>query len=215
MRITKREHATLVISEGDERLVIDPGKLTAPLTDVEAVVAVVLTHEHPDHWSADHLTDLRERFGDIPLYGPAGVATAVGDDLPGAPLRVVAPGDSVTAGEFRLSFHGGQHAQIHSTIPLIENVGVLVNERFYYGGDAYDGPGVPVEVLAAPLSAPWLRIGDVLDYVAAVAPRHTFGTHDALYTPLGLGIVHPLLSKAAERVGGTHHRLDAGESLEV
>ena len=55
MRITKFEHATLTLETDGDKLVIDPGSYTVPLDGLANVVAVVITHEHPDHWTPDHL----------------------------------------------------------------------------------------------------------------------------------------------------------------
>ncbi len=98
-------------------------------------------------------------------------------------MEVVAPGDARGAGPFRLRFFGGKHIVIHESIPIIDNVGVLVNDAFYYGGDSYDRPDGPVEVLAAPIGAPWLKISEAMDYVLAVKPRRAFYTHDAPLSP--------------------------------
>ena len=38
----------------------------------------MLTHEHPDHWTPEHLAHLRRHSPDVPVYAPAGVAAAVG-----------------------------------------------------------------------------------------------------------------------------------------
>ena len=89
----------------------------------------------------------------------------------GIGVEEVAPGDEVEVGPFRLRFFGGRHAQIHSSIPVIDNVGVLVNESLYYGGDSFAVPeGVAVDVLAAPAGAPWMKIAEAMDYVMEVAP---------------------------------------------
>src|SRR5690554_5814944 len=123
MRITKREHACLVVEHSGEQLVIDPGSFTAPLQGIDSIVAVVLTHEHPDHWTPEHLERLREANPDVPIYGPQGVA----DAATGFDVTVVAEGDEVMVGGFTLSFHGSRHAVIHESIPVIDNVGVFVN----------------------------------------------------------------------------------------
>ncbi len=142
-----------------------------PMDELAGVVAVVLTHEHPDHWTSDHLDRIRKAVPDVPIYGPQGVA----DAAPGYDIIVVNPGDTVTVGPFTLRFFGGTHAVIHSSIPVIDNVGVLVNEALYYPGDSYAVPaGVDVRLLAAPLGAPWLKVGDAMDFVLAVAPQSRF-----------------------------------------
>ncbi|MFP3381565.1 hypothetical protein SB767_35190, partial [Bacillus sp. SIMBA_069] len=76
-------------------------------------------------------------------------------------ITVVHPGDSVEAGPFSLRFFGGRHAVIHESIPVVDNVGVLVNDTLYYAGDSFSIPeGVEVDVLAAPAGAPWMKIAE-------------------------------------------------------
>ena len=212
MRVTKHEHAALVLVESGHSLVIDPGSFTSPLDDVEKLAGIILTHEHPDHWTPDHLTRLLAAHPGTPIYGPEGVQqAAVGFDV-----TVVHPGDTLDLGPFHLEFFGGEHAVIHESIPVIDNVGVLVNDALYYPGDSYAVPeGVDVRVLAAPVGAPWLKIGEAMDFVLAVAPREAFGTHDSTLSSAGLGMHRDRLAWAAEQSGGTFHRLDSGDSIEV
>ena len=54
MRITKYEHACLLLTVGDESIVIDPGSFLSPI-EPTGVIAVVVTHEHADHWTPEHL----------------------------------------------------------------------------------------------------------------------------------------------------------------
>ncbi len=211
MRITKHEHACLLVSVGDENLVIDPGNFLS-VTDFHDVTAVVVTHEHADHWTPDTLERLREDNPDVPIYGPAGVAAAA----EGFDVTVVAAGDEVEVGGFRLRFFGGVHAEIHSSIPLIDNLGVLVNDELYYPGDSYTVPeGVEVGTLAAPVGAPWLKIGEAMDFVLAVAPKRAFPTHDMTLSTAGKGMGATRLGWAAEQGGGELTVLQPGETLDV
>ncbi|MFT4052272.1 MAG: MBL fold metallo-hydrolase [Microbacterium sp.] len=210
MRITKHEHACLRLELEDRLLVIDPGNFTLPLEDLHGLVAVVLTHEHPDHWTPEHLARIRSYAPDVPVYAPAGVAAA------GADVTVVSPGDTVTAGPFSLSFHGGTHNVIHSSVPVIENVGVLVNDQFYYPGDSYAlPPHTGMGMLAAPIGAPWLKIGEAMDFVLAARPHRAFGTHDMSLSRVGLEMHRARLKWATEQNGGEFVVLDPGDSVEV
>ena len=212
MRVTKHEHATLTLEDSGSTLVIDPGAFTDPLFDLGEVAGIVLTHEHPDHWTADHLDRILEMSPGTPIYGPAGVAAAAA----GFDVIVVSPGDTLQLGPFRLRFFGGQHAIIHSSLPVVDNVGVLVNDAFYYPGDSYTVPGgVDVQLLAAPLGAPWLKIGDAIDFVLAVKPRQAFGTHDMTLSVLGRDMHRGRLRWATEQNGGEFFELDPGDSLEL
>ncbi|WP_413319029.1 MBL fold metallo-hydrolase [Agrococcus sp. 1P02AA] len=210
MRVTKREHACMILGDEGQQLVIDPGNQTGPVA-APGLVAVVITHEHPDHWDAEHLSALRAAHPSVPIYGPAGVAAAA----EGFDVTVVEAGERVTAGPFRLRFLGGQHAEIHRTVPNVDNLGVLVNERFYYPGDSYTTPDVPVELLATPAGAPWLKIGDVIDFVLEVKPRATFAVHDAPLSEMGLGMAHARIEAAVAEGGGTHHQLAPGASIDI
>lgn len=210
MRITKYEHACLLVTLGDDNLVIDPGSfLTA--TEFAGVVAVVVTHEHADHWTAEHLRRILERNPGARILGPAGVAAAAAD----FEVETVAPGDVVEVGPFKLEFFGGEHAIIHSSIPGIDNVGVLVNDELYYPGDSYALPEVAVGTLAAPVGAPWLKIGDAMDFVLAVKPRRAFPTHDMTLSAAGKQIGGARLTWATEQDGGSFTELQPGETLDV
>jgi len=212
MRITKHEHAALRIEKAGRLLLIDPGSFTLPLDDVARAVAVVLTHEHADHWTPEHLHRIRRDAGDIPVFAPEGVARAAA----GHDITIVHPGDSVEAAPFTLRFFGGRHAVIHESLPVVDNLGVLVDDEFYYPGDSYTVPdGVQVGVLAAPVGAPWLKIGEAMDFVLAVAPRRAFTTHDMTLSTAGLDMGRARLRWAAEQGGGEFTALDPGDSIEV
>jgi hypothetical protein len=107
------------------------------------------------------------------------------------------------------------HQIIHESIPLIQNTGVMVNNQLYYPGDSYTTPDVPVEILACPTSAPWLKIGDVMDFVAAVKPKQSFATHNALLSEEGHDLNNSRVKQVTEANGGIFSFLRIGETLEV
>jgi L-ascorbate metabolism protein UlaG (beta-lactamase superfamily) len=212
MRVTKHEHACLRLDRDGRTLIIDPGSFTLPLADLGGLVGVVLTHEHPDHWTPDHLDRLRKAAPDVPIYGPAGVAAAAA----GYDIITVSPGDTLDLDPFRLQFFGGEHAVIHESIPTIDNVGVLVDDQFYYPGDSYAVPkGHDVALLAAPVGAPWLKIGEAMDFVLAVKPRRAFGTHDMTLSQIGRQMGRSRLQWAVEQNGGEFLALDPSDSADL
>ena len=211
MRLTKLEHAALVVEDSGDRLYIDPGKFTTPITESSGAVAVVVTHRHDDHWTPEQLRRIVEANPGVRIFGPAGVAAAASE----FPVETVAAGDEVEVGPFRLRFFGGKHAQIHPSIPIIDNVGVLVNEALYYAGDSFAVPeGVEVAVLAAPAGAPWMKISEAMDYVQAVAPRRAFPTHEMLLSQAGKALSNGRLAWATEQGGGEYLPLQPGDSID-
>jgi L-ascorbate metabolism protein UlaG (beta-lactamase superfamily) len=208
MIVTKREHACLVLQHEGASLVIDPGSFTA-VFDAPDLVAIVVTHEHADHVTVEHLDRLLAVSPDAALFAPAGVAAAV----PGYAWQIVSAGDARAASPFTLEFSGGQHAVIHRSIPVVDNLGVMVNDALYYPGDSYTDPGVPVDVLAVPASAPWLKIGEVMDYLDAVRPRRAFPTHERVNSDAGNAMANARIRSVVEAHGGKFVPLTAGESL--
>ena len=211
MKVTKHEHACVVIDKGGSTLVIDPGSFTMPLGDLVDVVAIVVTHEHPDHWTPDQLQRILDRNPKARVLGPEGAAKAAAD----FEVEVVHDGDEVTIEPFDLKFFGAKHAIIHESIPVVDNVGVLVDDEFYYAGDAYTVPPVPVGTLAAPVGAPWLKIGEAMDYVLAVKPKRAFPTHEAPLSQIGRSMANARIETVTQRGGGEFFPLEPGESLEL
>ena len=211
MKLVKREHACLVLTQGSDTLVIDPGSFTLPLEGVGVVVAVVITHEHPDHWTPEHLDRILATSPDARIFGPAGLALAA----KGYDVTVVADGDTATVGEFELAFYGEKHAVIHSSIPVIDNVGVLVNSTLWYGGDSFTVPPVEVETVAVPAGAPWLKIGEVMDYVDVLKPKRSFPTHEMVLSVIGKGMANQRIASVTESHGGEHFALEPGDSLDL
>ena len=210
MKVTKYEHSTLLVSIGDDNLIVDPG-IYLSLADFSRVLAVVITHEHQDHWSPDQLNRILERSPDARILGPAGVAKAAAD----FEVEVVKAGDTIEIGPFSLTFFGEKHALIHESIPVPDNVGVLINDELYYPGDSFTIPDVAVGTLAAPLAAPWLKIGDAMDFVLAVAPERAFYAHDMTLSVAGKTSHIERLQWATEQGEGIFHALEVGESLDV
>jgi L-ascorbate metabolism protein UlaG (beta-lactamase superfamily) len=177
----------------------------------------VITHEHPDHVTAEQLARIRAANPGIRLIGPAGVARALADVLPGVDVDVVTDGDERTVGPFHLTFHGTRHEVIHRSVPVVDNTGVMVNGTLFYPGDAYTDPGVPVDTLAEPVGAPWLKVSEMMDHVASLAPRRTFPTHERTLSDAGFtqGAMRLAQATEAARADAEAIVLHPGDTLEL
>lgn len=211
MKLTKFEHACVVVELEGSKLVVDPGSFTIPLVNYTGIAAVVITHEHADHWTPEHLHRIVRDSPDVKLFGPEGVVEAASEFS----ITTVHDGDVVVVGPFTLAFYGGLHAVIHSSIPVIDNLGVMVNDTLFYPGDSFTVPPVPVAVLATPVGAPWLKIAEVMDYVTAVAPKRTFPVHEMVLSTAGKTMGNDRIAAMTTAAGGTPFVLQPGESLEL
>ncbi|WP_349899394.1 MBL fold metallo-hydrolase [Parafrigoribacterium soli] len=211
MRLTKLEHACLLLEEAGNTLIIDPGSFTTPLVGTSNVAAVVITHEHADHWTADQLSRIIERNPDVRLFGPAGVAAAASD----FDITVVQNGDEIEVEPFSLKFFGEKHAVIHRSLPIVDNVGVLVNGVLYYAGDSFTIPDATVDTLAVPAGAPWLKISETMDYVEAVKPRRSFPTHEMVLSVAGKTMSNARIGDATKLGGGEFFPLEPNDTLDL
>jgi len=70
---------------------------------------------------------------------------------------------------------------IHEDIPVIENAGYVINDgAFYHPGDALFVPDEDVDVLGLPTGAPWMRLGEAVDFFRAIRPRTAVPIHEKL-----------------------------------
>ena len=211
MKITKHGHACLEVELGSQTLIIDPGSYTEELTGLSNVVAVVITHKHDDHCDEAKIAKIKKDNPAVQIFGTSEVAAR----LEGLKVKTVYHGDYYEVGSFKLEFFGDMHQIIHKSIPLIQNTAVLVNGDLYYAGDSYTPPDQKIEVLACPTSAPWLKIGDVMDYIQEVKPATCFPTHNALLSQLGHDLNNSRVKQVTEQNGGEFRYLEVGQSLEV
>lgn len=204
MKLSKYEHACFTLEKDGKLLIVDPGEFTTSLGAPENVVAIVVTHEHTDHFDANALGAVVAHNPDTLILAPESITSKLGDTLP---TKTVSSGDSVTVIPFELKFSGGQHATIHESIPTPENLAVMINDTVFYPGDSFTMPGCAVEVLALPVAAPWMKISEAIDYVVAVKPKLAFPTHDAVLSDTGKAMVDRMVSSFAEKTGGTYQSI--------
>jgi L-ascorbate metabolism protein UlaG (beta-lactamase superfamily) len=210
MRVTKFSHSCVRVVRNGAVLVIDPGGFSerAALNDVDAIL---ITHEHVDHLDVDKLADALDKRPGTKVYTHAEVAAKLGA-LNGV-VRTVSAGESFSAAGFQVQAYGGWHAVIHPDIPVVPNLGFVVEGRLCHPGDSFDVPlDADIETLFVPISAPWLKASESIDFVRAVAPRRAFALHDALANDNGLGLLDRLLGQYS---GSEYSRLVPGETVDA
>jgi L-ascorbate metabolism protein UlaG (beta-lactamase superfamily) len=217
MRIVKYGHACLEIIEGDRRLILDPGVYSEHMNDKHNVDVVLITHQHDDHCYEEQLDRIVALNPDVKIFCPDDVR----DRLAKAPnassyrVTVVHHGDLHQVGPFKIEFFGAMHAEIHRSIPLIQNTGVFINDTLYYPGDSFTRPDRPVPLLACPSSAPWLKISEVMDFVDEVKPARCFPTHNIHLSEFGHQLNNGRIQAVAESHGGKFEYILAGEHLDA
>lgn len=123
-------------------------------------------------------------------------------------------GDTAEIAGFDVQVHGQWHERIHRDIPVIPNIGFLLDGSLFHPGDALTVPAAAVRTLLLPVHAPWSRTGDLIDWVREVAPRQTVAIHDGALNETGVAVVGGLLGEAGPGTGAAYVRLTPGDSFE-
>ncbi|HEY0640720.1 MAG TPA: MBL fold metallo-hydrolase [Pseudonocardiaceae bacterium] len=178
MRITHFGHACLLVQTGSARLLIDPGTFSTGFESATELTAVLVTHQHYDHLDVERLPALLDANPGAELITDEASAAQLADA--GLTARAVTPGESLDLAGTQVDVVGGRHAVIHPDIPVIPNVGYLVDGALLHPGDSFHVPDVPVDILALPTGAPWLKASEAVDYLRAVAPRLAVPIHEAV-----------------------------------
>jgi L-ascorbate metabolism protein UlaG (beta-lactamase superfamily) len=212
MELIKYGHACVVLCEGERRLVVDPGAFTDP-TALDGASAVLVTHEHPDHFVADRIRAAMDADPALEVWTNGSVAGQL-EGL-GGRVHVVGHGDAVSVAGFDVHVHGELHAEVHPEIPRVKNVGFLVDGQVFHPGDALTVPDEPVATLLLPLHAPWSKASEVIDYVRAVHADQAYAVHDGLLNDTGLGLMGGLLGERGPGTPTPFSRLAPGDSVEL
>jgi L-ascorbate metabolism protein UlaG (beta-lactamase superfamily) len=193
------------------RLVLDPGNLTPPLTGLGHIDAILITHAHPDHIDPAQISAIREA-GDTTVYGPAD-AIAILRDAGFQDGNVLEPG-TFGLGPLHIGVWALQHEVIYPGVPLPGNLGFDIDRFVFAPGDSFAAPPHPVNLLLAPVGAPWMKLAETIDYMREVCPRRVVPVHDG-----GLGpphrVMHRNLMVKFAPPGTDVHILDIGESVQL
>ncbi len=213
MKLTKYEHACLVLENEGKRLVIDPGVFTHSLPLDVSYDYIVITHEHADHIDSDKIRQIFQLNPSVQFFVNQKIFNESVSKY-GAKHTIITGGAKAQVAGFDLQFFGDDHAIIYQTSPCA-NTGVLVNETFYYPGDSFVLPNMPVSMLAVPACAPWMKIAEVIEFTKAVGAKSMFPTHNAMLSSEGEAVTYNWLAQAARLAGSTWQLLNAGDVVDL
>ena len=213
MELTKYTHACVRLDDGARSLVIDPGVFSELDAALDGVSAVLITHEHADHIHTDRLAAALTADPRLQVWAPLAVVETL--DEFGDQVIAVDPGQTFDAAGFEVKTFGGQHAVIHPSIPVIANVGYLVDDLVYHPGDSFSVPSEPVQTLLLPTHAPWNKVSEVIDFAIAVRAPKVFQIHDSLITDIAASMIEGHVARLSSPFGSEFTHLALLESVSI
>lgn len=214
MSIKKYLHSCLLLEESGRRLLIDPGsfsfieKRIAP-EDIGGVDVILITHKHPDHYWPEALkiiTGLKP----APILAHKEICTLLKEE--GLACKPIAAGDVKEVAGFTIEAFEAPHGPIAAELP--QNLAFLINKTLLHPGDSLDIEGITsCKVLALPITAPWLRLVDALDFAQKLKPEVVTPIHDAIMKDFMLERVYQMCDAKLSEWGITFKPIGLAEKL--
>ena len=177
MKITKLGHCCLLIEIRNKKILTDPGSYTVEgHSKLEDLDYILFTHEHQDHYHLESLKVILEKNPQAVVYANTSVSELL--EKEGVTHTKVDHKQNISLGDIPVIGIGEKHALMNSSIPISSNLGFLIDSKLWYPGDAFTNPERPVEILALPVSGPWMKISEAIDYALMIKPKVAFPVHD-------------------------------------
>ena len=204
MKLTKYQHACFVAEKDSVSIIVDPGSFTHDFIMPKHVSAIFVTHNHPDHCDKQRIVTILREHPKAVLLGDESIIR----EFPNEHTQAVTVGETIDAGGITLQFVGGVHEPIDVSMPTPPNLGIIIDSELYYPGDSFFIPAQQVKALALPISAPWMKISESLEFLRTIKPLFAFPTHDAILSPEGQTLIDTMVKNSAEKYGIRYERIN-------
>lgn len=214
MTITKYLHSCILLEEDGYRLLIDPGEFTfiegrLKPEDLPAPDAILLTHEHPDHYYPDALRILVRRKP-VPIITNRELAPKL--EQAGLAGEAIDAGEQHQLGPLMVEAVEAPHGDLPLAKPL--NIAFAVNDCLLLLGDSALPKYEQAEVVFLPVSHPGIRLLDALECAQRLKPRLVIPVHDAFVKDFFLQRIYERMCRPfLEKAGVQFRPLGLGESL--
>ena len=220
MRVTKFIHSCLLVENGADRILMDPGTFTfaggaIPLETFDRIAAIVITHRHADHVDQAAVKHILERNRSAVVLANADVREMLAGG--GTPVEVFEEGTR-RVGATTLRAVRAEHAALLNAVPP-PNVAYVVEETLLHPGDSFAASldacrGIPL--LALPVAAPWTSELGAAAFAERLGPKAIVPIHDGYVKEPFARMRHENYEKHFAKSGVPFRSLLApGDAIEV
>jgi L-ascorbate metabolism protein UlaG (beta-lactamase superfamily) len=172
MKVTRYFQSCLLIEEGKARILIDPsGHEKDHIDKLGELDAVLYTHEHSDHFDAEMAQTFVEQ-GIAPVYANASTAKLIK-----ASKTVVKDGQEFKINGVKIKVIELPHCLMPNDSAGPQNVGYLINGKFFHPGDGVELAGLSVDNLALPITGPDVSMKDAFAFAKQLGAKNVIPIH--------------------------------------
>ena len=173
MKVTKFVHSCLLVETPKQTILLDPGEFSyqshlLQLAAIRHLDYIVITHEHPDHYSSDFLKAICAKFPHSTIITNEELAQKLKDQKLRNPIS--------TGSQQYIEVFPVSHEPLPLSLPRPAHIGVHIEDYLTCPGDALKI--VSREVLALPITAPWGSFKQALDAAVKLKPKKVIPVHD-------------------------------------
>ena len=211
MQITKFGHSCLLIEENDIRVVTDPGIYSILPSELSSIDLILITHGHTDHLDVSALKNILTHNKTAQIFTNGSVGEVLLRE--NIAFELLEDGQMKMIKGIETKGIGNNHASIHTDWPISQNTGYLLANKIFIPGDSFTELNTPIEILALPISSPWNKLGESIDYAIKVKPKFCIPIHDGnMLNALGS---HKTVTTIIEKYGISFVELEIGKEVEI
>lgn len=212
MKLTKYGHACVFLEKENEILVIDPGCFTKLPSEIPSIITcMIITEEHTDHFDIHNVQLILAQNPTVSIYTTAAVNQRL--SVSDIQSHVVSSASTITIGNFKMTLTEIDHAPVYKNSPC-KSLTVLIDDKVYYPSDSYQTIPNEVELLALPISGPWYKISESINFANQIKSSRILVTHNALNSDSGDDVAIGHIGKNLTNPQNIT-KLQAGECTEV
>lgn len=167
----------MLVEEGNLRTLLDPGVYNES-PNVNSVDVLLITHEHADHCHVDSVKKIIETNDGIEVITHQAVSDLLAKE--GISSTVIKDGENIERKGVVIGSRGRAHAFVHPDMATCVNTGYFIGNKLFFPGDCFHKPSEQVDILALPVSGPWMKLSEAIDYAKDLKPKIAFPVHDGM-----------------------------------
>lgn len=206
MKITKYNHACLLVEDKGKVALIDPGNYSEGILPVEKLTQldyILITHEHEDHFYMPLIKQLVAKFLNVKIIGTQPVV----EELQKEGIAATTEGDE------NITVEKVPHEKVWG-FPIRDNIMVTVFGKLAHPGDSHTFK-TNAEVLALPVAAPWGSTARAVEIAEELKPKIVIPIHDAMLKDESRKGTYKWIASHLKTKGIDFKEIENGETVEV